>query len=213
MRSRRFGEGQQLPRREVLESVAQHYHHLQNEHKRAATESGTRRRIEERLLEVRERFDRLLAEWVPEGELKDAWSEYLHNRRPEPEGPEPIRPLVFRGVSDAGAVVEIRGDDPDELDVEIDGSPVARVAAEKDLAEKDLATRVAPAVFRLDWAEFQETFGASDEAVEALADFVATDDAPPPWDHAAELLAEGLVDTHLALTPRGRRALARRAGG
>ena len=51
-----------LPRREVLEALAHEYHHLQNEHKRASLESRVRRRIEERLLDVRERFDRLLDE-------------------------------------------------------------------------------------------------------------------------------------------------------
>ncbi len=33
---------------------------------------------------------------------------------------------------------------------------------------------------------------------------------PPPWEHARELVAGGIVDTTFALTPRGRRALARR---
>ena len=33
------------------------------------------------------------------------------------------------------------------------------------------------------------------------------DGKSPPWDHASELLADGLIDTHLAVTPRGRRAL------
>jgi hypothetical protein len=46
-----------LPRREVLETLARRYHHLQNEHKRAGPESVVRRRIGERLLDVGERFD------------------------------------------------------------------------------------------------------------------------------------------------------------
>jgi hypothetical protein len=49
----------------------------------------------------------------------------------------------------------------------------------------------------------------SDEALEALADFL-DEGGSPPWEYASELLADGLVDVHLALTPRGHRALASR---
>ena len=204
MTSRRLPAVHELPRREVLESNVRHYRHLQNEHKRAAPESGARRRIEERLLDVRARFDRLLDEWVPDDDLRRAWREHLHYRGPEPPGPSRIRPLVFRGVSDAGAVVEIRGEQGDELDVEIDGSLVLRISA-----EADLATDVSPATFRLDRTEFHEHFSASEEALDALTTFAETQSAPP-WEHAAELLGDGLVDTSFALTARGRRALSRR---
>jgi hypothetical protein len=199
-----------LPRHDVLETLARHYHHLQNEHKRASPESGIRRRIEERLLDVRERFDRLLDEWVPDNELQEAWRESLHNRVPEPPGPPTIQPLVFRGVSDAGSVVEIRGKQGDELAVEVDRALIARIAGEKDFAKGAAAE---PAVFRLDHnTEFLETFSASPEALQALADFLAEGHSPP-WDYAAELLADGLIDTNAALTPRGRRALARLESG
>ena len=195
---------QELPRREVLQTLARHYHHLQNEHKRAGLESGVRRRIEERLLEVRERFDRLLEEWVPDPELQEAWREHLHNRVAAPVGPAGIRPLIFRGRSEAGAVVEVRGKGGDELEVEIDGSVVARIAGEKDF------TPVIPSFhWRFDGVEFGELFDASSEALDALADSLRADQSPP-WEHAAELLADGLIDTHAALTPRGRRALSRR---
>ena len=46
-------DGVSLPTHwEMLEALARRYHHLQNEHQRAAPESGTRRRIEERLFDV-----------------------------------------------------------------------------------------------------------------------------------------------------------------
>jgi hypothetical protein len=202
---RRLGDLEGIPRRGLLETLAKRYHHLQNEHKSASPGSGVRRRIEDRLLEVRERFDRLLEEWVPEAEYREAWREHLHNRAPAPEGPPAIRPLVFQGRSEAGAVVEIRGHRDEELTVEIDGSLVERVAAEKDLAVVGPAAR-----FRLDHTEFDETFSVSADALEALADFL-DDGTSPPWEHAAELLSDGLIDTHFALTPRGRRALARLA--
>jgi hypothetical protein len=195
---------EELPRREVLQTLARHYHHLQNEHKRAGVESGVRRRIEEQLLEVRERFDRLLEEWVPDTELQQAWREHLHNRVAAPAGPAAIRPLVFRGRSEAAAVVEVRGKGGDELEVEIDGSVVARIAGEKDF------TPVIPTFrWRFDGVEFEELFDVSSEALDALADSLREDQSPP-WEHAAELLADGVIDTHAALTPRGRRALSRR---
>jgi len=203
--TRRVKRVERLPRREVLQALARHYHHLQNEHKRAGLESGVRRRIEKRLLEVRERFDRLLDEWVFEPESRQAWQEHLHNRSPEPPGPPGISPLVFRGRSDAGAIIEVRGES--DLEVEIDGAFVERIAAEKDFAAVGHSFS-----FRLDGTQFEEIFDASPEAVDALADFLDGDGAPPPWEHAAELLEDGLIDRHFAVTPRGRRALARREG-
>lgn len=194
-----------LPLREELEALVRYYHHLQNEHQRAPLESGVRRRIEDRLLDVRARFDRLLEEWIDDEELRAAWAEHMHNRAPEPAGPEAIRPLVFRGVTEAGSDVEVREQSREELEVRIDGALVERVAA-----EEDFATTVPPLHVRLDGFRAEETFSASAEALTALADFLEGGDEPPPWDYASELLADGLIDLHFALTPRGRRALASR---
>lgn len=202
MRERlRPGQLDALPRREELEALVRYYHHYQNEHKRAQLESGVRRRIEERMVDARERFEQLLAEWVPDEDLRQSWRDHLHHRAPPPPGPPAIRPLVFRGVSDAGSVAEIRGKKGEELEVTVDGAPVGRVAGDAEL------TSVVPGLrFRLDSTHYEETFGAPADAVEALADFL-DDGKPPPWEHASDLLADGLVDTHFALTPRGRRAL------
>lgn len=191
-----------LPLREELETLVRYYHHLQNEHHRAPLESSVRRRIEDRLLDVRGRIDRLLEQWIADEQLRDAWREHLHNRADEPHGPEAIRPLVFRGVTEAGSDVEVREGAGEELEVRIDGALVERVAAEEDFASK-----VPPLHVRLDGFRAEETFSASAEALDALARFLESDD-PPPWDYASELLADGLIDTHFALTPRGRRALA-----
>lgn len=191
-----------LALREELQALVRHYRHLQNEHHRAPVESSMRRRIEERLLDVRERVDRLLEEWIEDEDLRNAWREHLHNRAPEPDGPEAIRPLVFRGVTEAGSDVEVREKSGDELEVRIDGALIERIAA-----EEDFASTVTPLRVRLDGFRAEETFSASAEALDALARFVESDD-PPPWDFASELLADGLIDVHVALTPRGRRALA-----
>jgi hypothetical protein len=192
-----------LPLREELEALARHYHHLQVEHQNASPGSSVRRHLEEKLLQVRERFDRVLDGWVPEEELRQAWREYLDHHVPEPDGPAAIQPVVFRGRSEVtGSIVEIRGRG-DDLRLEVDGALIERVTAAKDFAGK------APVTFRLNDNEFEEVFEASPESLEALAQFLDRGDSPP-WEHASELLADGLVDVHFALTPRGRRALAGR---
>jgi hypothetical protein len=200
--ARRRTEYEVLPLREELESLVHTYHHLHNEHKQAAPESSRRRRTEERMLEARERFERVLSEWVPDEELQEAWRAHLENRGAAPAEPVAIQPVVFRGVSDeAGSTVEIRERSAEELEVWVDGALTERIEGEKDF---DVTAR--PARFRLDDLEFQETFAASSEALAALADYL-DGSAPPPWEYARELLADGLIDVHFALTPRGRRAL------
>ena len=192
-----------LPSHEELDALARHYHHLQVEHQNARPESSSRRHLEDKLLRVRERFDRVLEEWVHEEELRQAWRSYLDHHGPEPDGPPAIEPVVFRGRSEGtGSIVEIRGR-ADELRVEVDGALVERIAAEKDFAGTE------PVVsFRLNGNDYEETFAVSEEALEALAEFLERGEAPP-WEHASELLADGVIDTHFALTRRGRRALAR----
>ena len=193
-------EIEELPRREELETLVRYYHHIQNEHKRAAPEGRVRRRLEDRLLDVQRRFERLLAEWVRDDDLARAWLDHLHYRASLPEGPPPIRPLVFRGQNEAGAVAEIRRKG-DELAVTVDGTLAER------LHVKDFPSDGRPDEFRVSETTFTETFTASAEAMRELSDFLDDGDRQPPWDYAAELLADGLIDVHFALTPRGRRAL------
>jgi hypothetical protein len=200
------GQLEGLPLRDELEALVRHYHHLQNEHKRAPLGSAMRRRIEDRLLDTRNRFDRLLDEWVPEENLRHAWREHIHNHLPEPDGPPAIQPLVFRGVAEVtGSELEIRGRHGEELEVRIDGALVERL-----VGEKDFAATTPPLGVRLDGIEYVEVFTASTESLDALLDFLDDELRPPPWDHARELLADGVVDVHFGVTPRGRRALARR---
>jgi hypothetical protein len=201
---RRKNKLEDMPLREELQALVHRYRHLKNEHNRAAPESSVRRRIEDELLDVRERFDRLLVEWIPDDELRSEWRAHIDNREPEPQSPGSSEPLVFAGRSEvSGSIVEIRGR-PDELRVEVDGSLVERV-----VAAKDFSITTPPAHFRLNGNAFEEIFSASDDALDALAAFL-DGDGSPPWGYASELLADGLIDTHFDLTPRGRRALALR---
>jgi hypothetical protein len=192
-----------LPLREELDALARHYHHLQIEHQNASPGSSARRHLEDKLLRVRERIDRVLEEWVPEEELRESWRRYLQHHGPEPDGPPAIEPVVFRGRSEVtGSILEIRGSE-DELRVEVDGALIERIEADKDFAS------TAPVVpYRVNENEFVEIFQASDEALQALSDFLERGESPP-WEHASELLEDGLVDVHFAFTPRGHRALAR----
>jgi hypothetical protein len=193
-----------LPLREELETLAHHYRHLHNEHVQAGPESSVRRELEKRLEVVRERFERLLEEWVADEEQRRAWREWLDGHGPEPPQPGAVRLLVFAGRSEVtGSVVEIRRRDRDELEVWVDGALIERVAGEKDFAGHVPGLR-----FPVDGVEFEEVFNAPAEAVQALADFLDEEGAPPPWEHATELLADGLIDVRFDLTPRGRRALA-----
>ncbi len=192
------------PRREELEALARRYHHLQVEHQSFKRGSTIRRRIEDELLAVRERFDRLLEEWVPDEELEDQWREYLEHHAPEPDGPPPIDPVVFRGRSEAGSEVVVKRRAKDELEVWVDGSLYERIAGEDDF-------RQPIAGFRLNDVLVEEEFTASPEALDTLAEFVADGEwKSPPWEFASELLADGLIDVTFAVTPRGRRALAAR---
>jgi hypothetical protein len=192
------------PLREELEVLVRYSHHLETERENTSPVSSARRHLEDRLERIRERLERLLDEWVPEPELQQAWRDYLDHHASEPDEPHAIAPLLFRGVNEAGSVAEIRRQAGEELRFEVDGSLVERVAAEKDLASDKPGRRI-----RIDGMEFTETFEVSPEALDALGDF-SERGGTPPWEYASELLADGLIDVHFDLTPRGRRALAGR---
>ena len=187
-----------------MAALVHHYQHLHNELEHEKPEGSTRRQLEQKLLDTRERFDRMLEEWVPDEELREQWREYIHNRRPEPDEPAAIEPLAFQGVDDAGSVVQVRGK-ADEYQLWVDGSLQERIAARKDLSVDKPVLH-----FRWDGREIAETFNASEEALNTLAAYTDDRNASPPWEYASELLADGLIDVHFDLTPRGKRATATR---
>jgi hypothetical protein len=90
------------------------------------------------------------------------------------------------------------------LEWDEEGEPDLEFVAERDYGEVEEL----PA-HELEHALVRETFGADPAALKALADFYEQEGSHPPWQHAAELLRDGLIDVHFDLTPRGRRALAR----
>jgi len=201
---RRSPEASTLPLREELAALVHHYQHLHNDLEREKPEGSTWRELEQKLLDTRERFDRLLEEWVPDDEVREQWREYIHNRCPVPDEPAGIEPLVYQGVTDAGSLLQVRGQ-ADEYQVWVDGSLQERIAARKDLSVDRPYLH-----FRWDGKEIAETFNTSEDALTALARYRYDPELSPPWEYASELLADGLIDVHFDLTPRGKRAIAAR---
>ncbi len=183
--------------------MVRHYHHVESEHEHARREGSVRHHLEKRLQRDRERFEHLLAEYVSDERVRRAWRDFLHHRGGEPSGPPAINPVLFKGRSEAGSVIETRRDRADELTVEVDGQLVERIPGRV----APITTGRRPAVFRLDGAEFREVFDAKPGALRALREFGASG-GDPPWEHTRALLADGLIDVDFGLTARGRRALA-----
>jgi hypothetical protein len=96
------------PCREELEALVRHYHHVESEHERAHPEGSVRHHLGLQLREDRDRFEHLLAEYVPDETARAAWRAFLHHRGGEPSGPPAIQPIVFKGRSDSGSVLEAR---------------------------------------------------------------------------------------------------------
>ncbi|HEY4412157.1 MAG TPA: hypothetical protein VGN06_04090, partial [Gaiellaceae bacterium] len=179
--SPRARQSETVPIREELDALAYAYHHVHNELQTKKPGGSVRRRLEDDLQHIRERIDRILEEWVQDDELRDAWNEYLHTHGAKPDGPAAGEPLVFRGESDAGSVAEVRRAGG-EYRVYVDGGLLERADA-----DKDFSSQLPGLVFRLDGFEFRETFAASPEALDALAEFVENEGSPP-WEYAGELL-------------------------
>jgi hypothetical protein len=189
-----------VPLREELEALAHAYHLVEAELGRLEAADPQRRELEEELLRIHERFERVLEDSVRDDGLGDRWHAHLHLRAAVPDEPSPADTVVFRGASDTGSVVEVRRHG-DTLEVRVDGEPAEGLAD-----PEELRTRRPGLTVRVGDTEFHETFEASAPAVHALAEYVETR-GKPPWEHTAELLEDGLVDPGFEITPRGRRAI------
>ena len=159
--------------------------------------------MESRLHQLERRFAQLLDEWAPDEELRAAWQAHLHRGDPEPAEPAAEKPLVFRGRAQTNSVVEVRERADGDYDVAVDGHLVERVEGAGDFLSKEVA-----GTFRLDGLVFREVFSVSQQALEALGEFVSGREPRPPWRFAVELVADGLINRDFGLTPRGHRALA-----
>lgn len=185
-----------------LDEVAHEYRHVHEDHRRAAPRSRVRRQLDARLRELRRRFEHLLAT-APVTDLdRRRWRDRLRGRSGSPPSATDLRPLLFRGRSNAGSelcLVEAPGG---LIDAIVNGA----VAAVLDDARELAATRP-DLVFALNGLRFRETFGVSPVAAADLRDALKTG-RRPRQKHVRELIADGLIDRNLDLTARGRRALA-----
>lgn len=183
-----------------LEEIVREYHHLQEEHRRTHPEGTARRHLQARLEELEQRFEHRLLEDLGDETERVAWRERLHHGAGAPLVPL-SPPLVFKGRSAAGSVVEIRQRPDGDYDVEIDGAPVEKLSGPIDFDVYVDGDR-----------RFPEVFAVSTGARRALAAWAAGSAGEPPWEHLHDLLRDGIVDRHFALTERGRRALRAWAG-
>jgi hypothetical protein len=185
-----------------LDEVVAEYRRVREEHRRAQPRSRTRRHLEVRLRELRERFERLLAEAPVSDTERRHWRNRLRGKEAVPPPAADVRPLLFRGRSDSGSELRITATPEGTVEALVDGAAVAV------LDRADELTGTTPGfVFALDGMRFRETFGASPACLDDLRDAEETG-RRPRRRHLRELIGDGLVDGTLGLTPRGRRALA-----
>jgi len=195
--------------REELEAMVAEYQHVRSEHRRAGREGSIRRHLLARLGRLEARFERLLTESVADEGARDSWRRRFHAGSPAPTEPRPPEPpLLFKGRSASGSMAEVRQRHDGDCDVFVDGVRLERVTAARDLAEAEL-----PLTFAIGGQEFREFFEVPARALAAARAFFSHLSGEPPWQHAAALAADGLIDGTFALTARGRRALAERRTG
>jgi len=187
---------------DLLRKLGDEYRHVEQEHHREPPyRSAIRHRLEGQMRDLEAHFDRLLAEWTTDEALRMKWREFLHARGPSPDEPRLALPPLFKGRTDAGAVVEIRPVS-DGYDVVVDGMRTDHTRVPWHL-DPDRRGPV-----QIGEHACEEMFDAPGDAIAALTDFLAGRDEPP-WRWARELFEDGLVDHELALTPRGRRCVER----
>jgi hypothetical protein len=188
-----------MPTREVedqLREIVQHHRHAQGEHARQSEDSSLRRKRETELKELESRFESTLARWVNEEPLRAAWRQHLFEAGPEPELERKV-PIVYKGRSEAGAILLVRPNDAGHWEYIVDGSLAAHHPPGWRYGR--------PSQLRLVEQSFEEELGAPDEAVEALRVHLADPSGEPPWRWAAALHEDGLIDLDFSLTDRGRR--------
>lgn len=185
----------------LLRTLGDRYRHVEQEHQRQPPHSATRHRIATEMQSIQAHFERLLVEWVADDDLRAQWREFLQGRQPAPDAPRLPPPPLFKGRTDAGAVIEIHPVS-DGYDTIVDGARLDHSGVPWHL-DPDMRGSV-----QIGNHACEETFDAPEPAVRALAEFLAGR-AASPWRWARELLEDGLMDTELALTPRGERCLER----
>jgi protein required for attachment to host cells len=186
-----------------LVALAREFHHVQQEHGREGVQGTTRRGLEAKMQRLVVRFEALLDHWVTDGSLRDAWMRHLYQGDPAPDEPRFPAPLLFKGATEAGGIIEIRRAADGFHDVLLDGAVIRHEEVPWHL-DSDLIGPV-----QIGERTCVEVFAAPAEAVDALATFLSTPEAEPPRAWARALLEDGLIGPDFELTPRGQRRLTR----
>lgn len=188
---------------DLLTELGRQYRHIREEHDREAPRGATRRRLEQDMNRLAERFERTLDQWVPDEDLRERWRAYLYRGAEQPDEPRFSVPPLFRGRTEAGAMLEIRPAADDGYDLLLDGA----LADHHEIPWHLDPEQIAP--IQIGQWTCEEEFTAPDEAIAALDTFLSQPGANPPAAWTQVLLEDGLIDTEFALTPRGARALAK----
>ena len=184
-----------------LEQVTHEYRRVHEEHRRAQPRGRVRRHLDVQQQQLRQRFERLLAEAPVSEAERRRWRNQLRGKEAAPPSHADVRPLLFSGRSDSGSELCLTAASGGTVDALIDGT----VAAVLDDAEE--LTRTTPGfVFALDGMQFREIFGASPSCLADLRDAEETG-RRPRRKYLRKLIEDGLVNRTLDLTARGRRAL------
>lgn len=184
---------------EEMRDIADEFRHMRSEHAREGERGSWRRRQAAQLQDMEKRFEALLDRWVHSDDEREQWLVYLRQGGEAPMPPSRLPPLVFKGRSDFGSVVEIREMPDDHCDIIMDGHVTTRMPSGWRPGR----------VFRIEGNEFSEVTDAPAEALEALRAHVAKPEGSPPWQWAPALLEEGLIDVNFAVTERGRQLLSK----
>jgi protein required for attachment to host cells len=195
-------------RRDPIESLIElgrQYRHYQQEHDRHGPDSALRHRLRAKMQRLRGKFDKLIARWVQDEAVRDAWTRYLHEGGSPPEEPRGSTPPVFKGVTEAGSTVEVRPTEDRGYDLVVDGAVIRHETVPWHL-DPDIIEPIQIAGYKC-----REVCDAPPQALRELAAFLATPESEPPWRWVRALTADGLVDANLALTPRGYRLLGKGA--
>jgi hypothetical protein len=125
-----------LATREELETLGAAYRHLLEQHRRASAESRSRRRLEQRLAALSERFERVLAHTAVDDETRAGWRAHLHHGRAAPAEPAPGAPPV-RGTRSTAEPL------PAPIEIVTRG-PVGRRARSRLRSELERLAQLAP---------------------------------------------------------------------
>ncbi len=186
---------------EQLRELASHYRHLKGEHRREGEQGSQRRHLEKQMEELEQKFETLLARWVPDKESQTIWQNYLHSGGSIPEDALGRVATIFLGRSRLSSLVEVRESARGDYEVIVDGTQVQRLP--RTFSFGDLPYRTVSLVNQ-EWSEISR---ASEAALQALKHYVEFSTGEPPWQWARMLYTDGLIDLNFGLTSRGHRVL------